>query len=404
MTVNGIGNRAFMEKIAGSRQKGKAEEEKKSFGSVAEAQENKSGECQEEKDTQTKRAGSVQVDYHSGKISSILAVSDTGRIHAESTVECEVKHISYAQSDQVKLYALSGFSLKAKTILDQHKVYIEQKNEDGTVQGYMVNPLEVPEDSTNPVELLAKECWENTREFLNDGTFTEVDLENPEDSDSPADKGKTMEEALLEFYKFVEDRVKNGPPKIQTGGGEFSIEEWDKLMEDIDDTLDAFKEELRERIAKEKDKQLLSSDSEKTALINGADDSGDENVIEAATPQRGSTFTDMLQGKKRAPYSYLADESGVINYKGVIFHCDDKKQQITLGDVSDEKNVITIPLSKGGCLKVNRDNIGDLAKAIGMFSPEDVNLILRAIAQDNKAREMQMEIDETVNGLGAKKS
>ena len=39
-------------------------------------------------------------------------------------------------------------------------------------------------------------------------------------------------------------------------------------------------------------------------------------------------------------------------------------------------------------------NIGDLAKAIGMFSPEDVNLILRAIAQDNKAREMQMEIDE----------
>ena len=94
----------------------------------------------------------------------------------------------------------------------------------------------------------------------------------------------------------------------------------------------------------------------------------------------------------------------MISYKGVIFHCDDKKQQITLGDVSDEKNVITIPLSKGGCLKVNRDNIGDLAKAIGMFSPEDVNLILRAIAQDNKAREMQMEIDETVNGLGVKKS
>ena len=45
-----------------------------------------------------------------------------------------------------------------------------------------------------------------------------------------------------------------------------------------------------------------------------------------------------------------------------------------------------------------------MAKAIGMFSPEDVNLILRAIAQDNKAREMQMEIDETVNGLGVKKS
>ncbi|MCX4318901.1 hypothetical protein AALB52_05665 [Lachnospiraceae bacterium 38-14] len=403
MTVSGIGNRAYMEKIAGSVKKGNREEQKREFGEVAGKLGNKSDECAGEKETKGTKTGSLQLDYHSGRISSLLAVSDTGRIHAESTVECETKHITYAQSDKVKLYAVSGYTLKAQTILDEHKVYIEQKNEDGSVQGYMVNPLKVPEDSTNPVELLAKECWENTREIINDGTFTESDLNNSEDS-SETSGGKTLEEALLEFYDFVKERVKNGPPKIQTGGGEFSIEEWDKLMEDMDDTLDAFKEELRERIAKEKDKQLLSSDSEKTALINAADDSGDEEVTEVSAPQRGSSFADMLQGKKKAPYSFLADESGVINYKGVIFHCDDKKQQITLGDMSDEKNVITIPLSKGGCLKVNRDNIGDLAKAIGMFSPEDVNLILRAIAQDNKAREMQMEIDETVNGLGVKKS
>lgn len=99
--------------------------------------------------------------------------------------------------------------------------------------------------------------------------------------------------------------------------------------------------------------------------------------------------------KGRAPYSYLADESGIINYKGVIFQCDDEKNTITLGDMSNPKDVITIPLSEGGCLKVNRDNIGDLAKAIDMFSPEDINRILRALSKDAKAREKLEEIEET---------
>ena len=46
---------------------------------------------------------------------------------------------------------------------------------------------------------------------------------------------------------------------------------------------------------------------------------------------------------------------------------------------------------------MNRDNLGDLARAIGMFSPEDVERILRAIARDNKAREMEMEIEDMKN-------
>ena len=70
--------------------------------------------------------------------------------------------------------------------------------------------------------------------------------------------------------------MKNGPPKIQTGGGEFSIEEWDKLLEEVDGALDAFKEELRERIAKAKAKELLSNDTEKTALANAADDTAED--------------------------------------------------------------------------------------------------------------------------------
>ena len=72
----------------------------------------------------------------------------------------------------------------------------------------------------------------------------------------------TVEEALLEFYAFIEDRIKNGPPKYMIGSSEFSVEEWDKLLEDFDDQLDAIREEMRERIEKLKEQQLLAEASE----------------------------------------------------------------------------------------------------------------------------------------------
>lgn len=98
------------------------------------------------------------------------------------------------------------------------------------------------------------------------------------------------------------------------------------------------------------------------------------------------------------PYSYLAKD-GMIDYKGVIFVCDTEHKALRLGDTSDPKKCINIGLSGGGSLIVNRDNLGDLAKAIGMFSPEDVNLILRAIAEDAKIQQMKQQIDDETSGL-----
>ena len=105
-------------------------------------------------------------------------------------------------------------------------------------------------------------------------------------------------------------------------------------------------------------------------------------------------FEERLTGKKSAPYSYLADDSGMIEYNGVVFSCDNERNTISLGDVSNPKDVITIPLSGGGCLQVNRDNIDDLSKAIGMFCPEDINRILRALSKDAKAQKALQEIEE----------
>lgn len=100
------------------------------------------------------------------------------------------------------------------------------------------------------------------------------------------------------------------------------------------------------------------------------------------------------------PYSHLADENGVIEYNGVTFLVNKEKNWLCLGDVSNLKNVICIPLSEGGCLMVNRGSIGALGRAIGMFSPEDVNRILRALKMDAKIQEMKKEIEDMEDGIG----
>ena len=49
---------------------------------------------------------------------------------------------------------------------------------------------------------------------------------------------------------------------------------------------------------------------------------------------------------------------------------------------------------------VNRDNLDDLHKAIKMFSPQDINLIMRALRLDAKIQEMEKEIEEMEDGIG----
>lgn len=127
-----------------------------------------------------------------------------------------------------------------------------------------------------------------------------------------------------------------------------------------------------------------------------------EELAEEKRMDKKSHLQEMLNGteRKTVPYAHMANEYGMIEYKGVIFQCDYEAGAICLGDMSNEKNVLTIPLSEGGSLKVNRDNIEQLGKAIGMFSPEDVNRILRAIAQDAKVRQVKQELDEDSESIG----
>lgn len=106
------------------------------------------------------------------------------------------------------------------------------------------------------------------------------------------------------------------------------------------------------------------------------------------------SFGQVLENKQvDCPYSYLAKD-GVINYNGVTLVCDPQTNSICLGDMSNEKEVLTINLPSGGNLKVNINNFGDISRAAGMFTPEDLNAIMRAISQYNHCVRKQNEIEE----------
>ena len=195
---------------------------------------------------------------------------------------------------------------------------------------------------------------------------------------------------LQERRTQIVEKLKNGDAKeaIMTGGNAFTESVWDKMLKGVDNYLDEVKEERKIRFAKideeKKEKELLLKRADEEKMLQG------QSMKEVLSMRNG--------GSLEVPYGYLAKD-GVIEYNGVIFVCDEQHNAICLGDMTNPKDVITIPLTEGGTLKVNRDNIHDLSKAISMFSPEDIRRIMEAIATDTKCRQMQQEMDETVNSI-----
>ena len=189
---------------------------------------------------------------------------------------------------------------------------------------------------------------------------------------------------ITEKKNEIEKKLQNGEtePTFTIGARSYTAKEWDKLIDKVDKNLEAVRKEQEQRMEAQ----------EKEAL--------EKSVLESSNVRR-NFFMEKLNGtyKPAFPYEHLA-KNGVISYHGVEFVCDAQKNAICLGDMSDQKNVLTIPLEGGGSLMVNRDSLGTLADVISMFSPEDINRIMRAIADDNKAQEAQEEIEEDTNSIG----
>lgn len=204
--------------------------------------------------------------------------------------------------------------------------------------------------------------------------------------------GFTTNDASVLIAQYKADilkKIESGETEesISIGASEFTESAWNKLMEQLDTNLEVVKEEQELHAAQMQEQaeaqELFQEMAQKAQM--------DEEVKNHLVEKR--------KEHDKVPYGFLAKD-GVITYNGVTFICDERSNSITLGDVSDAKNVINIPLSSGGCLKVNRKNLGDLSKAIGMFSPEDVKRIMQAIATDAKLQQMKEEIEEDKESLG----
>lgn len=188
------------------------------------------------------------------------------------------------------------------------------------------------------------------------------------------------------FHNYSEEimtKMKKGQTEdaIAIGGSEFTQTQWKKVLEKIDKDLEEIQEEQKLR----EEKQQEKSDA--------------QAIYQAAVAGKGNPIDNLKKNQQKVPYAALAKD-GLISYNGVTFVCDAEHNSINLGDVtSDKSKVITVGLSGGGALNVNVDNLEELSKAIGMFSPEDVNRIMRAIAQYNKAKEMQQTIDDEAAGI-----
>ncbi len=169
---------------------------------------------------------------------------------------------------------------------------------------------------------------------------------------------------------------------------------------------DAQRQERREAWAEEWEKfvsftkanldRILKEDEGSKGLFSSVD--GEEMLLEK-TGKDGMLKVEAWQTMEEDhgqwfPYDCLSQDGVTITHNGITFQCNSEEHTISLGDVSNKKNTIVIPLSGGGTLLVNKNRIGSLGKAIDMFSPEDIGIILRTVAEFQKFSSIEDEIEE----------
>ena len=91
----------------------------------------------------------------------IGAVPDI-RVNAAATQEAlqavEVRHMSYEDSDHVRIAVMEGYTLKGKREEGADaRVYVEAKYEDGRMEAYQVEMAKVPEQTEHRIEQFALE-------------------------------------------------------------------------------------------------------------------------------------------------------------------------------------------------------------------------------------------------------
>lgn len=117
------------------------------------------------------------------------------------------------------------------------------------------------------------------------------------------------------------------------------------------------------------------------------------NVTTTSDVYTNLIYNNIINLSRQSPYGAMANDSNIIAYNGVTYQYSSSTNCLCLGDMSKEDNILTIPLSTGDTLLVNRNNLDDLAKSISMFVPADQKRIMDAIYTDAKCHSKQVEME-----------
>ena len=94
-------------------------------------------------------------ETNAGILGALSGVRVNAVAQREAVQTAEVRHMSYEESDNIKIAVTEGYTLKGK--LEGQQVYVEAKYEDGRMEAYQVDTAKVQEATQHRIEKFALE-------------------------------------------------------------------------------------------------------------------------------------------------------------------------------------------------------------------------------------------------------
>lgn len=98
-----------------------------------------------------------------GRIGTAPGIRVNAAAMQETLQAVEVRHMSYEESDHVRIAVTEGYTLKGKREEgEEARVYVEAKYEDGRVEAYQVDMAKVTGQTAHVIEQFALETMQET--------------------------------------------------------------------------------------------------------------------------------------------------------------------------------------------------------------------------------------------------
>ena len=95
-----------------------------------------------------------------GRIGMTSGIRVSTVMLTEALQTAEVRHMSYEESDHIRIAVTEGYTLKCKIQEEDAQVYVEAKYEDGRLEAYQVDMEKVPGETEHMIERFALETME----------------------------------------------------------------------------------------------------------------------------------------------------------------------------------------------------------------------------------------------------